>query len=167
MLAPRFKNYFRSKSRYKESDELPWVRIGGLSKLELPRPIVLINGAFDLLHASHMRLIAEARTRGETLVCALDSDDRVKASKGPSRPIMSFIERATTLGYMPIDYLVEIDSDREFLLLLQAIRPDLRVQGDDYRRHTSKYPEFRKLFVRDSGLRTSAIIERILNASKS
>jgi cytidyltransferase-like protein len=135
------------------------------TNLVLPRPIVLVNGTFDMLHASHMRLLFSAREHAKTLVCALDSDTRVRQRKGSTRPVMSWIERATALNYMPLDFLCEWTTDQDFSDLLIALKPDLRVQGYDYLDKPSTHPEIPKLFIRDGGVRTSTIVDRILNST--
>lgn len=140
--------------------ELPWVRIDDFKKLKLKRPIVLINGVFDILHQGHWKVIGHARRHGKTLICALDSDMLVARNK-PGRPIMSWIERATALGYTPLDYLVEINGDADFEKLVEIIKPDLRVKGAEYRDKPSRIPEVPCLYVHDSGMRTSEIIRRI------
>lgn len=146
------------------SGELPWVRVEDFAKLRLKHPVVLINGSFDLLHHSHMKLIYHARKHGKTLICAMDGDEMV-ASKKPGRPIMTWVERATALGYMPIDYLVEIENDAAFKRLVELLKPDLRVQGAEYReKKVSRIPEVPSLLIHDSGIRTTKIIERIKNA---
>src|SRR6478609_7363304 len=115
-----------------DPDEMPWIRVPAMGRIELPRPVVLVNGAFDLLHAGHAKLIFAARDQAKTLVCALDSDDKVSMEKGVGRPIQTYIERATMLGFMPIDVLVEVGSAKEMHRLIAALRPDLRVQGAEY-----------------------------------
>lgn len=154
----RIRNYRLAKENY--SNELPWVRIEDFEKMKLKRPLVLLNGCFDLLHAGHMKVIFHARRHGKTVVLALDSDQRLAALK-PGRPILNWIERATSLGYMPLDYIVEINSDKEFLQLVNILKPDLRVKGAEYRDKPSRIPEVPCLFVHDSGIRTSEIIRRI------
>lgn len=150
-----------------ERDELPWLRPEDFRGMNLPHPVVLINGAFDLLHSGHWKIITRARRKAGTLVVALDSDSRV-ARKDPRRPIQTFIERATMLGYTPVDYLVEIDSDRDMYSLVCSLKPDLRVQGPEYRGVDSKYPWVPKAYVsglgrtgKRIGMATSKIIERI------
>lgn len=152
-----------------ERDELPWLRPGDFKQLELERPIILINGAFDLLHSGHWKIIHRARRNARTLVCALDSDLRV-SRKDPRRPIQTYIERATMLGYSPIDYLCEIDTDRDMYHLISTLKPDLRVQGPEYRNVDSKYPWVPKVYVSGlnksgerMGMATSKIIERIVD----
>jgi cytidyltransferase-like protein len=158
----RIKNYRLAKENYQ--GELPWLRIEAFAKLKLKRPVVLLNGSFDLLHSGHMKNIFHARKHAKTLVCALDSDAKVARCK-PGRPILSWIERATSLGYMPLDYLVEINGDEEFCRLVELIQPDLRVLGAEYRSATSRIPDVPALYVHQSGMRTSEIIRRINNAN--
>ena len=95
------KPYFHHRDHLEH--EVPWLWATDFKNLELKRPIVLINGAFDVLHAPHMRLIFAARHKAATLICALDEDEKIRASKGPSRPILTFAERAACLNYMPIE----------------------------------------------------------------
>jgi bifunctional ADP-heptose synthase (sugar kinase/adenylyltransferase) len=78
---------------------------------------------------------------------------------------MTFIERATTLGYMPIDALVEVGSDEDMRRLVATLAPDLRVQGAEYAGHATRFPHVCRCFVPDTGLHTSDIIARIRQQS--
>lgn len=165
MTPDRISNF----SYISERDELPWLRPEDFRPLDLPRPIVLINGSFDLLHSGHWKIITRARRRAATLVCALDSDARA-ARKDPLRPIQTYVERATMLAYTPLDYLCEIESDRDMLHLIYALKPDLRVQGSDYRNEPSKYPWIPKAYISGItrsgarlGMSTTKIITRVLD----
>lgn len=155
--------------REKQDHELEWIRAEQFNDKTVARPLVIINGGFDLLHVGHMRLIFQARelSEGGTLICAMDSDRRIRESKGPTRPIMSWVERAATLAYMPIDYLVEIDSNVEMRNFLQRLRPNVRVQGGEYITNVSKYPWLQKAYVRSTGIHTSDIVKRITNRYES
>jgi len=141
-------------------DEVPWVRAADLKDRYLPRPVVLVNGAFDVLHSGHMKVLFHARRQGRTVVVAMDSDARVAKSK-VGRPIQTWVERATTMNYMPVDYVVEIGSQRDMTNLIRAIQPNLRVQGGDHSSAPSHYPDVPKMFVRGTGMRTSKIVARI------
>jgi bifunctional ADP-heptose synthase (sugar kinase/adenylyltransferase) len=161
----RIKNYFWVRER--NPDELEWVRAQSFDGADLPRPLVLINGCWDILHAGHMRLIFAAREKAGdrgTLVCAMDSDRMVRSAKqregAAPRPILSWIERAASLNYMPIDYLVEIDTADEFRTLVALLKPDLRVQGADRIDTVTRFPWLRKAFVRSGSIHTSEIIRR-------
>ena len=160
-LPSRISNYYIARER--EDDELPWVRPMDLAKLDLPRPVVVVNGAFDLLHAGHMKVIFAARKRAGTVIVALDSDSRC-ACKGADRPVLRFPERARALEFMPVDYIVEIENDQDMGRLLKATRCDLRVQGFEYRGRPTKFPGIPKCFVRVGAMSTTKIIERILHA---
>lgn len=153
------KNYFFHRER--PDGEVEWLRPTDFRTLTLKRPVVIVNGAFDILHSSHLRALWAARAKAGTLICALDSDDKVHKEKGPQRPIMSFIERAVALNYTPVDYIVEIKTKGDMNTLMHNARPDLRVQGYEYRDVPSRYPT-RKMLVRDGAVHTTAIIDRIL-----
>lgn len=143
--------------------EKSWVRPEEFKNMVLRLPVVLINGAFDLLHCGHLRVIALARHKAGsgTVIVALDSDDRVAGNKGPGRPILSWIERAAMFNYLPVDIIVEIEDDEDMKTLIEGVQPDLRVQGGDYARHSSKFPGVKKIFVSNRGAHTSEIIRRI------
>lgn len=154
----------RAYMHYRERDftEPNWVRPSDFRTLELPRPVVLINGAFDILTAAHMRTIFVARKKAATLVLALDSDEKIRKEKGSARPILNFIERLTTLNYMPLDYTVEINNNTDFRELMRALRPDLRVQGMDYADHTTRFPETPRVLLREGSIHTSEIVRRVI-----
>lgn len=158
-MTQRDKNFYFHRERTVE--EIEWVRPSYFKTCTLKGPVVLINGAFDLLTPARMRLIFAARHKAGTLVCALDSDEKIKAEKGPERPILSFPERAACLNYMPIDYIVPIDNKADMTALIKHLAPDLRVQGADYRDTPSRYP-VKKMLVREGCLHTTGIIDRIL-----
>jgi len=146
------------------NEEIPWVRIDDFPKLRLSKARVLINGAFDLLHAGHRKIINVAAKHG-TVICALDSDRWVAERKGPDRPILTWIERAVSLNYLPIDYIVEIDNDGDFKRLVEVLEPTLRVQGAEYSGYTSRCPDIPKLLVHAAGMRTTELIRRIRGTS--
>src|SRR5579859_555329 len=143
----------------------PWVRIEDLAKIKLKRPLVLLNGTFDLLHSGHMKLFYHAQKKGKTIIVAMDSDAMV-AGKKPGRPIQTWVERATAFRFLPIDYLVEINNDEEFIRLVKVIAPDLRIRGAEFRDNKSRCPDIPCLYVHDSGQRTSDIVKRIQSKCK-
>lgn len=159
-LPTRIKNFL-----YRETEQRSplWIRPSEAKYLDIPRPIVLVNGAFDLMHINHIRLINAARHKAATLVCALDSDTKISREKGPERPILTYEERAALLAYMPLDIICEIADDRDMNTLMHGLAPDLRVQGESYRGKSSRY-SVPKMFVRESTLHTTELITRILKA---
>jgi D-glycero-beta-D-manno-heptose 1-phosphate adenylyltransferase len=108
------------------------VRMDALRADGKERRIVLANGCFDLVHASHVRYLAGARRCGDFLVVALNSDESVRALKGPQRPFMPLVERAEIVGALrSVDAVTWFDEpDLEATLL--ELRPDIHAKGADY-----------------------------------
>ena len=94
--------------------------------------VVFTNGCYDLLHAGHVRLLEQARSLGDVLILALNSDDSVRRLKGPSRPLIPESERAEVAsGVAAVDAITIFgeDTPRE---LIAAVLPDVLVKGADW-----------------------------------
>lgn len=95
--------------------------------------IVLTNGCFDLLHAGHLSLLHQAAQHGDVLIVAINSDASVRRLKGPERPLVSERERAAMLAALDCVDAVTVFVEDTPAELLQAVRPDVLVKGQDYR----------------------------------
>ncbi|HEY7783931.1 MAG TPA: D-glycero-beta-D-manno-heptose 1-phosphate adenylyltransferase [Pyrinomonadaceae bacterium] len=94
--------------------------------------LVFTNGVFDLLHAGHIRYLEQARTLGDALMVALNSDRSVRALKGDSRPIIAQDERAEVMSALrSVDYVTIFD-DISPRKLIATLLPDVLVKGGDY-----------------------------------
>jgi rfaE bifunctional protein nucleotidyltransferase chain/domain len=94
--------------------------------------VVLANGCFDLLHAGHVRYLQDARSRGDFLIVALNSDRSVRAIKGPGRPLMPLAERAEIVGALRcVDAVTSFD-EVDLETTLRMLRPDVHAKGSDY-----------------------------------
>lgn len=97
------------------------------------RRIVFTNGCFDILHAGHVRYLAQARRLGDVLIVALNTDRSVRAIKGPDRPVVGQEERAFVVaGLESVDYVTFFD-DKTPLSLIEALQPDILVKGGDWK----------------------------------
>lgn len=97
--------------------------------------LVFTNGVFDLLHVGHVRYLATARSLGDALVVAINSDRSTRQLKGPGRPIINESERAEILlGLRQVDYVTIFD-DVSPRSLIAKLRPDVLVKGGDYQLH--------------------------------
>jgi rfaE bifunctional protein nucleotidyltransferase chain/domain len=94
--------------------------------------IVLTNGAFDLLHVGHVRSLEHARTLGELLIVAINSDRSVAESKGAGRPIMPERERAEIVAALQCVDLVTIFDEKTAEATIRRIRPHVHAKGQDY-----------------------------------
>lgn len=94
--------------------------------------VVLVNGAFDMLHVGHLRYLAAAKEHGDHLVAAVNSDASVRASKGETRPIIPEGERVEILSHLwMVDRICLFDSVTVGPVLEQ-LKPDVHAKGTDY-----------------------------------
>lgn len=99
----------------------------------LPRPLVLSNGVFDILHRGHVIYLDGARALGNSLVVAINSDASARLlDKGPDRPLNSAEDRAVVLAALASVSLVTFFDEPTPMALLQEIQPDFYVKGGDY-----------------------------------
>jgi len=94
--------------------------------------ITLANGAFDLVHAGHVRYLKAAKALGGKLVVAINSDESVRALKGEGRPVMPENERAEIVAALAVVDAVVIFSELDVRGIVRDIRPDIQAKGTDY-----------------------------------
>jgi D-glycero-beta-D-manno-heptose 1-phosphate adenylyltransferase len=100
------------------------------------RTVVLANGCFDLFHVGHIRYLRAAKSQGDVLVVAINSDSSVRRLKGPGRPILPQEERAEILTAFSFVDFVTIFAEATVTEVLLALKPDIHVKGSDYTRQT-------------------------------
>ena len=93
--------------------------------------IVFTNGCFDLLHLGHVDYLEKARALGQRLVVGLNTDASVSALK-PGRPLQDETSRARVLAALAFVDAVVLFGEPTPLQLIEAVRPDVLVKGDDY-----------------------------------
>lgn len=94
--------------------------------------VVFTNGVFDLLHVGHVRYLSQARTLGDALIVAINSDRGVRELKGNHRPIIEQNERAEVLAALrDVTYVTIFDQISPRALIAQVL-PDVLVKGGDY-----------------------------------
>ena len=98
--------------------------------------VVLVNGAFDLLHAGHVRYLAAARDLGDRLVAAVNSDSSVHAAKGAGRPIVPEDERVEILSHLWMVDAICLFDEPTVATVLEKLRPGVHAKGTDYREDT-------------------------------
>lgn len=96
------------------------------------RTVVFSNGVFDLLHVGHLRYLQAARAEGDHLVVAVNTDDTVRAAKGPDRPVHPADDRAELLAGLTAVDLVTIFDEPTPAALIAAVQPDVLVKGADW-----------------------------------
>jgi len=100
---------------------------------QLPKPVVLTNGVFDILHRGHVTYLAQARELGASLVVAVNTDASVKRlGKGDDRPLNTMLDRMAVLAALEsVSLVVEFDEDTA-LEVVQEACPDIYAKGGDY-----------------------------------
>jgi rfaE bifunctional protein nucleotidyltransferase chain/domain len=96
------------------------------------KTVVFTNGCYDILHPGHVRLLENARSLGDVLILALNTDASVQRLKGPTRPLIPEQERAEAarrLAAVDAVTLFDEDTPRE---LIAAVLPDILVKGADW-----------------------------------
>jgi rfaE bifunctional protein nucleotidyltransferase chain/domain len=145
-----------------------------LEQLKLQgKKVVFTNGVFDLIHVGHIDYLRCAKSKGDVLVVALNTDDSVRRLKGDKRPILPENERAKIVASLDmVDYVTFFgeDTPKE---IIELLRPNVLVKGGDYTLNT--------IVGRDTvegdggtvyavalveGVSTSDIIERIVRAGR-
>lgn len=133
------------------------------------KKIVFTNGCYDILHYGHLTFLEEAKTLGDILIVALNSDASVKANKGDARPINKLEYRIKQLSAIGcIDFIIVFDEPTPYNLL-ECIRPNTLVKGGDYIATEVIGKEFADnttILKYHSGISTTHIINEISNGDK-
>jgi len=136
--------------------------------------IVFTNGCFDLLHLGHVHYLEEARSLGEILVVAINSDRSATQLKGPSRPINSEQDRAEVLAALAsVDYVTIFDEPDPHRII-SVLKPNVLVKGGDWTPETTVGRDIVEgaggevvVIPYVEGISTTGLIDRIHKKCKS
>lgn len=104
---------------------------------------IIVNGSFDLLHPGHIRLLNYAKSLGDYLLVAVDTDNRIRKLKGKSRPYNTQYERTTLLENLKsVNEVKVFDSELELVNIIKQYQPNTMVKGSDYQGTTVVGEEF-------------------------
>lgn len=130
---------------------------------------VIVNGTFDVLHVGHIALLRHAKTAypDAFVYVLIDSDQRVRELKGPTRPINTKEERRTMLEALRyVDAVNSFNSDQELADIIRGFEPDIMVKGSDYRGKPIIGAEYCKeiyFYEKDQELSTTKKIQSIID----
>ena len=95
--------------------------------------IVFTNGCFDVPHLGHVSYLRKAKSFGDILVVAVNTDRSVRRIKGKTRPINSQRDRAEVLSeFSSVDYVTFFGEDTPSRLI-RLLKPDVLVKGADWK----------------------------------
>jgi rfaE bifunctional protein nucleotidyltransferase chain/domain len=90
--------------------------------------IVLTMGTFDLIHVGHFLYLEKAKSYGDILVVGVDSDEKVRARKGPDRPVVSEDERVKMLTHVRhVDVVTLKSANNQKWELIKRLRPHVLI----------------------------------------
>jgi rfaE bifunctional protein nucleotidyltransferase chain/domain len=94
---------------------------------------IFVNGTFDILHPGHIQLLQYARSLGDSLLVAIDTDSRVQHLKGKDRPFFNQEDRKFMLESLScVGKVVMFGTDQELEHIIATHEPDIMVKGSDY-----------------------------------
>ncbi len=138
------------------------------------RRLVFTNGCFDILHAGHCAYLERARSYGDALMVAVNTDASVqRQQKGPGRPFNELADRLAVLAALAaVDYLVPFDDDTP-KALIEAVTPHVLAKGEDWRDKGVVGREWVEqhggqvvLVPLVAGKSTTSVVDRILKSGK-
>jgi rfaE bifunctional protein nucleotidyltransferase chain/domain len=119
------------------------------------------NGCFDIFHDGHKHFLQRARGHCHYLIVAVNTDESIKGLKGQERPKWPLFCRMSHVRNYA-DAVIPFDGDP--VPLVQAIRPDILIRGEDQTTHPEEWGEAMTLIVieRLKGISTTALIEKAI-----
>lgn len=136
------------------------------------KKVVFTNGCYDILHPGHIRLLESARSLGDILILALNTDASVQRLKGPTRPLISQDQRAELAAALEaVDAVTFFDEDtpRD---LIAAMLPDVLIKGADWAHFIAGREEVEAAggqvlaLPLEPGYSTTGILEEVLSRSQ-
>jgi rfaE bifunctional protein nucleotidyltransferase chain/domain len=104
--------------------------------------IVFTNGCFDIVHLGHIDYLEKARNLGDRMILGLNTDASVSCIKGPMRPVVNEYARARLMAALEFIDAVTLFGEPTPLELIEAVKPDILVKGNDYTVDTIVGAEF-------------------------
>jgi rfaE bifunctional protein nucleotidyltransferase chain/domain len=137
------------------------------------KKVVFTNGCYDLLHPGHVRLLEKARSLGDLLILALNTDASVARLKGPTRPLICEDERARmALALEAVDAVTLFDEDTPRELIAEVL-PDVLIKGADWAHFIAGREEVEAAggtvmaLALEPGFSTTNIVEELLTRDPS
>jgi rfaE bifunctional protein nucleotidyltransferase chain/domain len=94
--------------------------------------IVFTNGGFNILHVGHIRSLIDAKSRGDILVVAVNSDSSIQRNKGKHYPVIPEDERLEILAALECIDVLTVFSEPTVDSLLLRLKPHIHAKGTDY-----------------------------------
>ena len=133
------------------------------------KKIGMTFSTFDVLHAGHIIMLAEAKSRCDFLIVGLLSDPTIDRPDTKNKPVQTTLERWVQVAAVgSVDMIIPFDTERDLYDMLCFIKPNIRIVGEEYKdvEFTGKHIEGIEIFYnpRAHSFSTSELRERIVQA---
>lgn len=100
---------------------------------EQGKKIGITFSTFDLLHAGHIAMLAEAKNHCDYLICGLQTDPTIDRPDTKNKPVQSIVERQIQLAACRyVDEVVVYSTEQDLADLLLILPVDVRILGVEY-----------------------------------
>jgi glycerol-3-phosphate cytidylyltransferase len=128
---------------------------------------------FDLLHAGHIQMLREAKSKCDYLICALQTDPTIDRPKEKNKPVQTIVERHIQLSAVKhVDEIIPYSTEQDLEDILSSFDIDIRVLGVEYKdkdftgRDTCKRRGIELYFnTRDHRFSTTELRKRVCDES--
>ena len=139
---------------------------------EQGKKIGITFSTFDMLHAGHVAMLAEAKNHCDYLIAGLQTDPTIDRPDTKNKPVQSIVERQIQLAACRyVDEVVVYQTEQDLIDLLLILPIDVRVLGVEYedKEYTGKQEGYRRgidpIFNgRDHSFSSSSLRRRVVEA---
>lgn len=97
------------------------------------KKIGFVASSFDLLHAGHVMMLREAKSKCDHLIAALQTDPSIDRPE-KNKPVQTIVERYIQLsGVKYVDEIVVYTTEKDLEDILEIYPIDVRVLGEEYK----------------------------------
>jgi glycerol-3-phosphate cytidylyltransferase len=97
------------------------------------KKIGIVFSSFDLMHAGHIAMLAEAQNYCDYLIAGLQTDPTIDRPDTKNQPVQSIVERQIQLAACRyVDEVVIYQTEQDLVDLLLILPLDVRVLGVEY-----------------------------------
>ena len=136
------------------------------------KKIGITFSTFDMLHAGHIAMLAEAKNHCDYLICGLQTDPTIDRPDTKNKPVQSIVERQIQLAACRyVDEVVVYQTEQDLIDLLLILPVDVRILGVEYedKEFTGKGECYRRAIEcifnsRDHSFSSSSLRKRVAEA---
>jgi len=136
------------------------------------KKIGITFSTFDLLHAGHIAMLADAKNHCDYLIAGLQTDPTIDRPDTKNKPVQSIVERQIQLAACRyVDEVVVYQTEQDLVDLLLILPIDVRILGVEYedKEYTCKFEVYHRgiqpIFnERDHSFSSSSLRKRVVEA---